>query len=260
MLQMIHLSEAGHPGGSLSIVEILVLLYFEVMHIDPGNPKLLERDRFILSKGHTTAALYPVLALKGYFPLADLAGYGAINQHLQWHPDVRKTPGLDSSSGSLGQGLSIGAGMAMAAKLLKRSYRTFVLLGDGEMQEGQVWEALEFASRQGLSNLCAIVDFNGFQQSCHTGGQRGRDTLLAKLRAFGWRAMSVDGHDFIALQKAFEEAGRNEVPTCIVADTVKGKGISFMEGRSEWHVKVPSREELSQISLELGFAPEAVHA
>jgi len=246
----------GHTGGSLSEVEILAALYFSVMrNIDPAKPDAKERDRFILSKGHATPGFYATLALRGYFPLQVLETFDELGSVLQAHPDMHKTPGVDMSSGSLGQGLSVGIGMAIASarKPELGSYRTFVLMGDGELQEGQVWEAAMYAGSRSQPGIVAIVDCNGVQLSTTTDVAVTADSLATKWRAFGWNAMVVDGHDIDAvaatLVNAREAAGLG--PVVVIAQTVKGKGVSFMEGKYEWHGKAPGDAEYIQAIKEL---------
>ncbi len=263
ILESVHRAGAGHVGGPLSATDILVSLYFDVLRIDPARPDWEDRDRFILSKGHASIALYVVLALRGYFPIAELATFDAIDSRLQGHPDMTKLPGLDMSSGSLGVGVSPGVGMALGAKLLGKDFHTWVMLGDGEIQEGQVWEAAFVAARYQLDNLTAIVDYNHLQQygfSAEVAGNARRPRLsiedpATKFAAFGWKTLEIDGHDVEQILSACEEAktirGR---PTVIVANTVKGKGVSFMENDYNWHAKVPSDAELAAALAELDAA------
>jgi transketolase len=261
VLRSVHHAGAGHIGGPLSAAEILAVLYFRVLRIDPARPDWPERDRFILSKGHSAIGLYSALALRGYFPIEELNTFDAINSRLQGHPDMTLTPGVEMSTGSLGQGISPGVGMALGARLRGLSFRTWVLLGDGEIQEGQVWEAAEVAARYGLENLTAIVDYNGLPQFTWPDfGERGRQrptaNLLAKWEAFGWRALEADGHDVESLLTssalAQETVGR---PSVIIAHTVKGKGVSFMENNFVWHAHPLSDEDLRRGLLELGEQP-----
>jgi transketolase len=261
VLRSVHHAGAGHIGGPLSAAEILAVLYFRVLRIDPTRPDWPERDRFILSKGHSAIGLYSALALRGYFPVEELNTFDAINSRLQGHPDMTLTPGVEMSTGSLGQGLSPGIGMALGARLRGLSFHTWVLLGDGEIQEGQVWEAAEVAARYGLDNLTAIVDYNGLPQFTWPDfGERGRQrpttNLPAKWEAFGWRALEANGHDVESLLKscalAQETVGR---PCVIIAHTVKGKGVSFMENNFVWHAHPLSDEELRRGLLELGEQP-----
>ncbi|HEY8590342.1 MAG TPA: transketolase [Naasia sp.] len=259
-------SKAGHIGGPLSMTDLVVALYFSELRIDPEWPDAPLRDRFVLSKGHSAIGLYSVLALRGYFPVSELATFDHGNSRLQGHPDMKLTPGVDVSTGSLGQGLSAGVGIALGAKMRGLDFRTWVLLGDGELQEGMVWEAINSAARYGLSNLTAIVDLNGLQQF---GWPRveGRDRfdrsepwshvdLEAIFRGFGWNVVQVDGHDFAAILAAFEEVreradeGR---PAVILARTVKGEGISFTRGTYKWHNGVADEQQLATARAELGM-------
>ena len=252
VLEMIHAAGSGHPGGSLSAVEILTALYFEVMQVDPANPSDPDRDRFILSKGHAAPILYAALARKGYFDPAMLPTLRSLGSPLQGHPHMHMLPGLDCSSGSLGQGLSVANGLAFAAKKLNKSYRTYCLMGDGEVQEGQVWEAAMTAAHFGLDNVCAIVDNNGVQLDGTTAEIMGVEPLGEKFRAFGWHVIDCDGHDLEAVLAAFQEAAQTKgKPTVIVAKTVKGKGVSFMENQCGWHGKAPNKDELAAALAEI---------
>lgn len=257
ILQTVHKAGAGHIGGPLSVTDILVNLYFDRLKVDPANPAAADRDRLILSKGHSSIALYTVLALRGYFPVEELATFDAIDSRLQGHPDMKILPGLDMSSGSLGQGLSPAIGMALGGRLSGRDFRTWCILGDGEIQEGQVWEAAFVASRYKLNALTAIVDYNTLPQfgwpdaSGHT-----RDIPIedpgGKFAAFGWNVVETDGHDHAALSAAFDAAiDYTDGPTAIVAHTVKGKGVSFMEGDFMWHATPPNAEQLAAAIAEL---------
>ncbi|VDN48901.1 putative transketolase N-terminal section [Petrocella atlantisensis] len=254
ILTMIHAAGSGHPGGSLSAADYVTVLYYDEMHIDPQNPKMEDRDRFILSKGHSCPVLYSVLAQKGYYDyeiIHTLRKFGSI---LQGHPDMNKVPGVDMTTGSLGQGLSVGAGMAIGLKSTNNSARVFVSLGDGEINEGQVWEAACTASKYKLDNLVAIVDFNGIQNDSFTKDIMPMDNIADKWKSFGWEVMVCDGHDISDLVKTFEEmkafrhAGR---PICIVANTIKGKGVSFMEHVPMWHGVAPNKEEFTQALSEI---------
>ena len=248
---------AGHLGGPLSATDLLVALYFDALRIDSARPDWPERDRFILSKGHSSIALYAVLAMRGFFPLAELETFDQIDSRLQGHPDMSKLPGLDMSTGSLGQGLSPGVGMALGARLRGTDFRTWVMLGDGELQEGQVWEAAFTAARLGLDSLTAIVDANGLPQfGWPLAGGFTRDQPIedpaAKFAAFGWHTTECDGHDHADIRRAFVAAREHRgAPTCIVAHTVKGKGVSFMEGDFNWHAKVPTQEQLEEAVREI---------
>lgn len=257
IVQAIHHAGAGHLGGPLSATDLLIALYFDIMTIDPERPDWAERDRFILSKGHSSIALYTVLAMRGYFPVEELLTFDAAHSRLQGHPDMHALPGLEMSTGSLGQGLSPGAGMALAARLRGLPFRTWVMLGDGEIQEGQIWEAAFMASRYGLDNLTAILDYNGLPQFGWP-EPRGftRDVPIddpgGKFRAFGWHVIECDGHDHAGIREALDTARTiTGLPTCIVAHTVKGKGISYMEGDYLWHAKAPTDENLATAHAEL---------
>lgn len=251
-LEMITHAGSGHPGGALSCVEILACLYFRVLRIDPDNPRWPGRDRFILSKGHSCPALYATLAARGFMKADELMTLRAIGGRLQGHPDMKKTPGVDMTSGSLGQGLSAGLGMALAGKLDQAAYRVYVLLGDGEIQEGQVWEAAMAAAHFKLDNLTAIVDYNKVQLDGPVRQILDLGDIEAKWRAFGWEVFRVDGHEIKALLSAMGSAQlvKNQ-PSVIIADTVKGKGVSFMEGKHEWHGRAPNQEQLEAALREL---------
>ncbi|MGI9253409.1 MAG: transketolase [Thermomicrobiales bacterium] len=257
ILQSIHTAGAGHVGGPLSCADLLVNLYFDRMNVDPDNPAMSDRDRLVLSKGHSSIALYTVLALRGYLPVSELATFDAANSRLQGHPDMNALPGLDMSTGSLGQGLSPAVGMALGARLRGLDFHTWCILGDGEIQEGQVWEAAFTAARYKLGNVTAIVDYNKLPQYGwpHESGHT-RETPIedpgGKFAAFGWNVIECDGHDHASLRAAFDAAVAHAgQPTCIVAHTVKGKGISFTEGDYLWHAKVPSAAELERALAEL---------
>jgi transketolase len=253
LIRLLHGIQTGHPGGSLSMTELLVTLYFERLRIDPAKPGDPDRDRFILSKGHGAPMLYEVLAERGFFPREDLKSLRQINSHLQGHPCALKTPGIELSTGPLGLGLSAGLGMAMAARLDGRDYRTYVLMGDGELQEGVVWEAAMSAARFAADKLLVIVDYNGVQLDGTVDEIMPLGDLGAKWRAFGWQVIDVDGHDLAAISTALDEAatvkGR---PTVILARTVKGKGVSFMEGKSAWHGKPIDDVDYVKAMKELG--------
>lgn len=262
ILETVHTAGAGHIGGPLSVTDILVNLYFNAMSVDPAEPRAEDRDRCILSKGHSSIALYTVLALRGYFPIEELATFDQINSRLQGHPDMTVLPGLDMSTGSLGQGLSPGVGMALGARLDRKSFHTWVILGDGELQEGQIWEAAFTASRFRLDNLTAIVDYNRLPQfgwPDDEGYTRVEpiDDPGRKFAAFGWNVVEIDGHDHDAISQAFAQARESRYkPTCIIAHTVKGKGVSFMENDFNWHATVPDAGQLQRALAEL--AGEAV--
>ncbi len=247
-----HAAKSGHPGGSLSIADILAYLYFEKMHIDPASPTDPDRDRFVLSKGHCAPALYAALANRGFFPVEELTTLRKIGARLQGHPDMTLTPGVDMSAGSLGLGISAAAGMALAGKLDGKSYRVYTIVGDGESEEGQVWEACMFAAHYHLDNLCVIIDWNGLQIDGPVAEVMNPTPHDKKLEAFGFHVISIDGHDLDAIEKAFAEAetvkGR---PTAIIAKTVKGKGVSFMENKVNWHGAAPNDEQYAAALQEL---------
>lgn len=255
ILQMTHAAGSGHPGGSLSAVEILVSLYFDQMRLDPARPDGPDRDRFLLSKGHAAPVLYSVLARRGFFDPALLPTLRRMGSPLQGHPHMSKLPGLDCSSGSLGQGLSIANGLALAARRRGADYRTYCLMGDGEVQEGQVWEAAMTAAHFALDNVCAIVDDNGVQLDGTTREIMNVEPLPEKFRAFGWHVVEADGHSLDDLAAAFHlAAGTKGRPTAIIAHTVKGKGVSFMENQAAWHGKAPNPEELAAALAEVDGA------
>ncbi len=256
----VHAAKAGHPGGSLSAADVYTYLYFEEMNIDPKDPKKADRDRFVLSKGHTAPGLYSTLANRGYFPVEDLTTLRQIGSHLQGHPCLQHTPGVDMSSGSLGQGISTAVGMAMSAKLSNDSYRVYTLLGDGEIQEGQVWEAAMFAGHRKLDNLVVIVDNNGLQIDGRIEDVCSPYPIDKKFEAFNFHVINVaDGNDFDQLRAAFKEAKETKgMPTAIVLKTVKGKGVSYMENQAGWHGKAPNDDEYAQAMEELKKAGEAL--
>ena len=251
IIQMVHKAGAGHPGGSLSAVELITALYFHVLHIDPTNPRWPDRDRFILSKGHSCPALYAALAHRGYFPVSELNTLRQYHSILQGHPDMNKTPGIDMTAGSLGNGLSIGVGMALSARLHGQKYRTYVLLGDGELQEGLVWEAAMAAGHHDLKNLTAIVDCNGVQINGWVNDIMTIEPLADKWRAFGWRVVETNGNRMEDVLTALHTARTMRAPTVILMRTVKGKGVSFMEDESKWHGAAPSKEELWKAICEI---------
>ena len=255
-----HAAKSGHPGGSLSATEAFTYLYFEEMNIDPKNPKKADRDRFVLSKGHTAPGLYSVLAERGYFPKSDLETLRHIGSHLQGHPCIQHTPGVDMSSGSLGQGISAAVGMALSAKLSKDSYRVYTLLGDGEIEEGQVWEAAMFAAAKKLDNLCVIVDNNGLQIDGPIAEVNSPYPIDKKFEAFNFHVINVeDGNDFGELRAAFKEARETKgAPSAIIMKTLKGKGVSFMEGSVDWHGKAPNDEQFAQAMDELNKIEEGL--
>ncbi len=243
IIEGVHSAKAGHPGGSLSSADILTYLYFKEMNIDPKEPKKADRDRFVLSKGHAAPVLYSVLANRGFFPVEELNTLRKIDSRLQGHPDMKNIPGVDMSSGSLGQGISAAVGMALSAKHFGDSYRVFTILGDGECEEGQVWEAAMFAANKGLSNLTAFVDFNNLQIDGTCDEVNSPHPLDKKFEAFGWEVAVIDGHDFDAIEEALAKAKASDKPFCIIANTVKGKGVSYMENAVGWHGKAPSDDE-----------------
>ncbi len=234
---------SGHPGGSLGIADILAYLYFEEMNVDINNPKWEDRDRFVLSKGHTSPALYAALAEKGFFPKEDLKTFRNKDSYLQGHPDMKNIPGVDMSTGSLGLGVSAACGMALSGKISEKTYRVWAILGDGESQEGQVWEAAMFASHYGLNNLAIFVDWNDLQIDGRTSEVMGVAPLDEKYRAFGWNSMVIDGHDFDQIDMAVKAAKASDKPFAIIAKTVKGKGVSFMEDQCSWHGSAPNAEQ-----------------
>ena len=252
IVEMIHAAKAGHPGGSLSAVDMITALYFHVMRIDPQNPRWEDRDRFVLSKGHACPALYAALARRGFFDPKHLTTLRQYHSILQGHPDMNKTPGIDISSGSLGNGLAIGVGMAMSGRLHHQDYMTYVMLGDGEVQEGMVWEAAMAAHHHDLGNLVAIVDCNGVQINGWVNEIMTVEPLADKWRAFGWNVVEVNGHNMKDLLTVLHTAKTMRHPTVILLRTVKGRGVSFMEDDCKWHGNSPSDEELVQAILEIG--------
>ncbi|MCQ2509083.1 MAG: transketolase [Lachnospiraceae bacterium] len=259
IVETLHASGSGHPGGSLSTADILACLYYKEMNIDPGNPDWPARDRFVLSKGHAAPALYSVLAMKGYFPKEDLLTLRKIGSYLQGHPDMKHTPGVDISTGSLGQGVSAAAGMALSAKLFGDDFRVYTLLGDGEIQEGQVWEAAMFAGSKGLDNLVVLVDNNDLQIDGTLSEVNSPYPIDDKFRAFNFHVIVLEnGHDTAAISAALDEARTVKgKPTCIICKTVKGKGVSFMENQVGWHGKAMSEEQYQQAIQDLQKAGEA---
>lgn len=252
IITAVHAAKSGHPGGSLSAADIFTYLYFVEMNVDPANPKAENRDRFVLSKGHTAPGLYSALANRGYFPVEDLKTLRHVGSYLQGHPDMKGIPGVDMSSGSLGQGLSCAVGMALAGKMQGKDYRTYCLCGDGEIQEGQIWEAAMFAGHRKLDNLVVIVDNNNLQIDGKVSDVCSPYPIDEKFKAFNFHAINVDGNDFDALAAAFAEAGQVKgMPTAIIAKTVKGKGVSYMEDNAGWHGKAPNDEEFAIAMEEL---------
>ena len=255
IIEEVHSAKSGHPGGSLSIADIITYLYYEEMNIDPKNPNWADRDRFVLSKGHTAPALYAVLAEKGYFPKEELKKLRQVDSVLQGHPDMKITPGVDMTTGSLGLGISAACGMALAAKIDGKDYRTYAILGDGETEEGQVWEACMFAAHYKLDNLCILVDLNGLQIDGPIAEVMNPAPHDEKLKAFGFHVITIDGHDFDQIAAAYAEAKTVKgKPTAIVANTVKGKGVSFMENQVSWHGAAPNDEQYEQAIAELKAA------
>lgn len=256
----LHSAKAGHPGGSLSAADVFTYLYFEEMNIDPKDPKKADRDRFVLSKGHTAPGYYSALAERGFFPKEDLKTLRHLGSYLQGHPDMKHIPGVDMSSGSLGQGISCAVGMALAGKMDHKDYRVYTLLGDGEIEEGQVWEASMFARHRKLDNLVVIVDNNNMQIDGTLDEVCSPDPIDKKFEAFNFHVIHVaDGNDFAQLAEAFKEARETKgMPTAIIAHTLKGKGVSYMEGQVGWHGKAPNDEEYAIAMEELGKAGEAL--
>jgi transketolase len=269
VLETVTASKAGHIGGPLSAIDMLIALYFGELDADPADPHREDRDRFILSKGHSAIGLYSVLALRGYFPVAELSSFDHGDSRLQGHPDMLITPGIDASTGSLGQGLAVGAGMALGAKRLGRDFHTWVMLGDGESEEGMVWETVLSAPRYGLDNLTAVLDLNGLQQYGWPRGENdrfdrseplGHVDLPAVFTGFGWDVIDIDGHDFTQIFDAFDQVreahGRSGRPTIILSRTSKGRGVSFTEGTYAWHNGVATAEQLETARRELGARTE----
>jgi transketolase len=255
IIESTHAAKCGHPGGSMSAADLFTYLYFKELNVDPANPKWDDRDRFVLSKGHTAPGLYAALALRGFFPVEDLLTLRKVGSYLQGHPNMNSVPGVDMSTGSLGQGISTACGMALAAKVKGKTNRVYTLLGDGEIQEGQVWEACMFASHYKLDNLCVIVDNNGLQIDGNVADVMSPYPIVDKLEAFGFHTQAIDGHDFQAIEAALETAktvkGR---PCAIVMKTVKGKGVSFMENQAGWHGVAPNDQQYEQAMSELKAA------
>lgn len=255
----IYNAQSGHPGGSLSIADILAVLYFEEMNVDPENPKMADRDRFVLSKGHCAPALYGILAERGYFPAEKCAELRKTDSSMQGHPDMKSIPGVDMSTGSLGQGISAAAGMALSAKLDNKNFRVYAALGDGEIEEGQVWEAAMFAAHYKLDNLTAFLDYNGLQIDGKTSEVMNSDPLDEKFRAFNWHVINIDAHDYDAIRAALKEARETKgKPTMIIAKSIKGKGVSYMENQAKWHGSAPNTEQYEQAIRELDEAIAAL--
>lgn len=256
----VHSAKSGHPGGSLSAADVFTYLYFEEMNIDPKNPNKPDRDRFVLSKGHTAPGYYSALAHRGFFPVEDLVTLRHVGSHLQGHPCMQHTPGVDMSSGSLGQGISVAVGMALSAKMSGEDYRVYTLLGDGEIQEGQVWEASMFAGHRKLDNLCVIVDNNGLQIDGNVADVCSPYPIDKKFEAFNFHVINVaDGNDMDQLRAAFQEARQTKgMPTAIIMKTVKGKGVSFMENQASWHGSAPNDEQYAVAMADLEKVGEAL--
>ncbi|MCI8786689.1 MAG: transketolase [Eubacterium sp.] len=259
IITSIYSAKAGHPGGSLSAADLFVYLYFEEMHIDPKQPMMEGRDRFVLSKGHTAPGLYAALAHRGFFPIEDLETLRHVGSYLQGHPDMKCVPGVDMSTGSLGQGLSAAVGMALAAKLDGKDYRVYAMCGDGEIQEGQIWEAAMFAGHRKLDNLVVIIDHNKLQIDGKVEEVCSPYPIDRKFEAFNFHTITIDGHNFDEIAAAFEEARQTKgKPTAIIANTIKGKGITFMENAAEWHGKAPKEEEFNVAMEDLRKAGDAL--
>ena len=252
IIEAVYSNQSGHPGGSLSIADIMTVLYFNEMNIDNENPKWEDRDRLVLSKGHCSPALYSALANRGYFPVEDLKTFRNINSYLQGHPDMKHIPGVDMTTGSLGQGLSAANGMAISAKLDNKNYRVYCILGDGEIEEGQIWEAAMASNKYKLDNLCVIVDNNNLQIDGTIEEVMNSNPIDEKFKSFEFQIIKIDGHDIEEIKKAFEVA-RNVKgkPTCIIAKTIKGKGVSFMENQVGWHGKAPNKEQYEEAKKEI---------
>lgn len=251
-LTAVYSAASGHPGGSLSIADVLTYLYCEVMNVDPKNPKMADRDRFVLSKGHTCPALYSILAYKGFFPEDDLKTFRRSDSYLQGHPDMNKVPGIDMSTGSLGQGVSAAGGMALAAKLDNKDYRVYSILGDGELEEGQVWEQAMFAAHYKLDNLTIFIDNNGLQIDGNISDVMNPNPIDKKFESFGWHVIKADAHDFNSLEPAVNEAKATKgQPSAIIMKSVKGKNVSFMENNAGWHGSAPNEEQYKQAIAEL---------
>ncbi len=253
ILDATHAAKSGHPGGSLGAADIFTYLYFQEMNIDPSQPRMPGRDRFVLSKGHTAPGLYAALANRGYFPLGDLLTLRQIGSHLQGHPSMNLTPGVDMSTGSLGQGISAACGMALAAKIKGEGFRVYALMGDGELEEGECWEAFMYAAHHKLDNLCAVIDVNGLQIDGPTAEVMNAEPIDQKMEAFGFNVLRVNGNDFDELEAAFAAARKEKGrPSVLVARTTKGKGVCFMENKASWHGKAPNDEQYAEACGELG--------
>jgi len=259
IVDAVYSANSGHPGGSLSIADVLTYLYFEEMNVDPAKQDDPDRDRFVLSKGHCAPGLYSVLAQRGYIPVEDLKTFRKTTSYLQGHPDRKHTPGVEMTSGSLGQGVSVAAGMALAAKIDNSARRVYAIMGDGESEEGQVWEAAMFAAHYGLSNLCAFIDFNGLQIDGDITKVMNPTPIDAKFAAFGWEVAVIDGHDLEQIEAAVTRAEKSEKPFAIICKTSKGKGVSFMENKAGWHGNAPNAEQYAQAKSELEAALAALN-
>ena len=252
IIEAVSAAKSGHPGGSLSVTDIITTLYFDEMNVDPKNPKMADRDRFVLSKGHCAPALYAALAMKGFFPEEDIETLRKVTSYLEGHPSISTVPGIDISTGSLGQGISNAVGIALAGKLDKKDYRVFTVLGDGETEEGQVWEAAMAAAHYKLDNITAFIDLNGLQIDGNTTDVMNPNPLDEKFRAFGWNVITIDGHNFAEIRAAIDQAKATKgKPTMIIAKTVKGKGVSFMEGDYGWHGVAPNAEQTAKALAEI---------
>jgi transketolase len=258
-LEAVYNASSGHPGGSLSIADILAYLYFVEMNVDPKNPQWEDRDRLVLSKGHTAPGLYAALAERGFFPKEDLKTFRQIDSYLQGHPDMKGTPGVDMTTGSLGLGFSAACGMALSSQISGKNYRVYAILGDGEIEEGQVWEAAMFAAHYKLDRLCIFVDFNGLQIDGPVAEVIGPAPIDTKFKAFGWNVISIDGHDLNQIEAAVTAAKQcNGKPTAIICSTVKGNGVSFMENNVKWHGSAPNKEQYEQAVAEIKAAVAAL--
>lgn len=259
VIEAVSAAGSGHPGGSLSIADIMAYLYFQEMNVDPANAKNPDRDRFVMSKGHCSPGLYATLAERGFFPKADLIGFRQASSYLEGHPNMNKVPGVDMSTGSLGQGISAAVGMALAGKLDKKNYRVYAVLGDGELDEGEVWEATMSAAHFGLDNLTAFVDWNGLQIDGDIKKVMNPEPIADKFSAFRWNVISIDAHDFAQIESAMTAAKAHKgAPTMIVAQSVKGKGVSFMENQASWHGTAPKKEQRDQAIAELEAVLQAL--
>ncbi len=251
-VKMVHGAASGHPGGSLSCMDVLTTLYFDVMNVNVNDPRNPDRDRFVMSKGHCSPAMYAVLNQKGFMSDEDVKLFRSIDGHISGHVEMHHVKGVDMSTGSLGQGISVAVGMALAGKTAKKDYRVYAILGDGEIAEGQVWEAFMSAAKYKLDNLCACIDVNGLQIDGRTCDVMPSEPLDKKLEAFGWHVIKIDGHDYDAIEAAYAEAAATKgQPTMILAQTIKGKGVSFMENQAGWHGKAPNDEQMAQAQAEL---------